>query len=183
MLNLDVFLSEFNKILEHLKIELNALRTGRANVAILDAVMVEAYGGQMSLKSVASVGVPDSKTILIEPWDKNILKDIEKGIVQAKIGLNPVNEGNFIRLVMPMMTEETRKELIKILGQKLEQRRVSVRQLRDKIREQIIKEEKEKLIGEDQRFKLQQKLDEIVREYNEKIKALGEEKEREIMTV
>lgn len=183
MLNLESFSPDFTKIFDQLKLELKSLRTGRASAVILDAVMVEVYGQRLALKGLASISVPDPKTIVIDPWDKNILKDIEKAIVEAKIGLQPINEGKSIRLVMPLMTEETRQELIKILGQKLEQTRISIRQLRDKIREQIFKEEKEKLIGEDQRFRLQQKLDEMSKDYNEKIKLMGEEKEREIMVV
>lgn len=183
MLNLDSFSPDFNKILDRMKAELKSLRTGRANASILDAVIVEVYGQRLPLKGLASISVPDSKTLVVDPWDKNILRDVEKAIIEAKIGLQPINEGKFIRLPMPLMTEETRQELIKILGQKLEQARISIRQLRDKIRDQIFKEEKEKLLSEDQRFKLQQKLDEAVKDYNDKIKAAGEEKEREIMVI
>lgn len=183
MINLDSHRQDFNKLLDHLKTELSALRTGRANAAILDIVQVEAYGQRMPLKGVASISLPDPRTIVIEPWDKTILKEVEKAIIEAKIGLNPINEGRLIRLPLPSLTEESRQEIIKILNQKLEQTRIAIRQLRDSIREKIIQEEKQKLMGEDQRFKLQQKLDEIAKEYNDKIKAKGEEKEREIMTI
>lgn len=183
MINLDSHRQDFNKLLDHLKTELLALRTGRANAAILDIVQVEAYGQRMPLKGVASISIPDPRTIVIEPWDKTILKEVEKAIIEAKIGLNPINEGRLIRLPLPSLTEESRQEIIKILNQKLEQTRIAIRQLRDGIREKIIQEEKQKLMGEDQRFKLQQKLDEITKEYNDKIKAMGGEKEKEIMTV
>jgi ribosome recycling factor len=183
MLNLETFRPQFTKILDHLKVELGSLRTGRANAAILDTVQVQVYGQSMLLKSVSSISVPDARTIAVEPWDKSILKDVEKAILDAKIGVNPVNEGQLIRLPMPSLTEESRKDLLKIINQKLEHSRITTRQQRDIVREKIVQEEREKLIGEDQRFRLQQKLDEIVKEINDKIKAIGEEKEKEIMTV
>lgn len=183
MLNLETFSPQFTKILDHLKVELGSLRTGRANAAILDTVQVQAYGQSMLLKSVSSISVPDARTITVEPWDKSILKDVEKAILDAKIGVNPVNDGQSIRLPMPSLTEESRKDLIKVLNQKMEHARITTRQQRDVVRDKIVQEEKEKLIGEDQRFRLQQKLDEMVKEVNDKIKAMGEEKEKEIMTV
>ncbi|HBX16211.1 MAG: Ribosome-recycling factor [Candidatus Magasanikbacteria bacterium GW2011_GWC2_41_17] len=183
MLNLETFRPQFTKILDHLKVELGSLRTGRANAAILDTVQVQVYGQSMLLKSVSSISVPDARTITVEPWDKSILKDVEKAILDAKLGVNPVNEGQLIRLPMPSLTEESRKDLLKILNQKLEHARITTRQQRDTVRDKIVQEEKEKLIGEDQRFRLQQKLDEMVKEINDKIKAMGEEKEKEIMTV
>lgn len=183
MLNLETFRPQFTKILDHLKNELGSLRTGRANAAILDSVQVQVYGQSMPLKGIASISVPDARTIAVEPWDKSILKDVEKAIVEARLGVNPVNEGQLIRLPMPSLTEESRKDLIKVLNQKLENARITTRQQRDAVREKIVQEEKEKLIGEDQRFRLQQKLDEMVKEMNDKIKAMGEEKEKEIMTV
>lgn len=183
MINLETFRPQFTKILDHLKNELGSLRTGRANAAILDSVQVQVYGQSMPLKGIASISVPDARTIAVEPWDKSILKDVEKAILDAKIGVNPVNDGQSIRLPMPSLTEESRKDLIKVLNQKLEQSRITTRQQRDAVRDKIVQEEKEKLIGEDQRFRLQQKLDEMVKEVNDKIKAMGEEKEKEIMTV
>lgn len=183
MINLETFRPQFTKILDHLKNELGSLRTGRANAAILDSVQVQVYGQSMPLKGIASISVPDARTIAVEPWDKSILKDVEKAILDAKIGVNPVNDGQSIRLPMPSLTEESRKDLIKVLNQKLEQSRITTRQQRDTVRDKIVQEEKEKLIGEDQRFRLQQKLDEMVKEVNDKIKAMGEEKEKEIMTV
>lgn len=183
MFNLDAFRPQLNKILDFLKVELGALRTGRANAAILDSVQVEAYGQKMPLKGVASVSAPDPRTLVVEPWDKGLLKEVEKAITEARLGLNPVNEGQLIRLPLPALTEETRQELVKILNQKLEQARISLRQSRDGARDKIFQEEKEKMMGEDQRFRLQQKLDEMTKELNDKIKAMGEEKEREIMTI
>lgn len=183
MINIESFNADFFKIIEHLKSDLDQLRTGRANASILDMVMVDVYGSRMNLKGVASVTVPDAKTLTIEPWDKSIMKDVEKAITEANLGLNPMNDGKLIRLVMPAMTEENRKTLIKVAGQKSEASRISLRQLRDSIRDKIGVEEKAKTLSEDQRFILQEKLDKSVKEYNDKIKAMAEEKEKEIMTI
>lgn len=183
MFNFDAYSSEFKKIEERLKTDLDHLRTGRANASILDLVQVEAYGAMTPLKGMASITIPDSKTIAIEPWDKSILKEIEKAIVAANLGLQPVNDGKAVRLVMPPMTEEFRKELIKVVNQKMEQARIALRQLRDQIREKIFAEEKAKTMGEDERFRLQEKLDKQAKDFNDKIKLMGEEKEKEIMTI
>jgi len=149
----------------------------------LDSVLVESYGTKMNLKGVASIAVPDPKTITIEPWDKTMLKEIEKAILVSNIGLNPVNDGKMVRLVMPPMTEEFRKELLKVVNQKLEASRISLRQLRDKIRDEISEQEKSKLLSEDQRFALQEKLEKTMKEQNDFLKQLADEKEKEVMTI
>ena len=183
MFNFDAYSPEFKKIEERLKTDFDHLRTGRANASILDLVQVEAYGAMTPLKGMASITIPDSKTIAIEPWDKSILKEIEKAIAAANFGLQPVNDGKAVRLVMPPMTEEFRKELIKVVNQKMEQARIALRQLRDQIRDKIFAEEKAKTMGEDERFRLQEKLDKQSKDFNDKIKVMGEEKEKEIMTI
>lgn len=183
MITIESFLPEFKKINEHLKEELSHLRTGRANAAILDTILIEAYGTRMNLKGIASITVPDPKTITVEPWDKSMLKEIEKSILASNIGLNPVNDGKVVRLVMPPMTEEFRKDLIKVVNQKLEAARVSLRQLRDEIRDKIATEDKAKTITEDDRFALQEKLEKVMKEQNESLKQMAEEKEKEIMTI
>lgn len=183
MVNLETFTADFTKIMERFKGDLDQLRTGRANASILDMVMVEAYGSRTALKGLASVAVPDARTLTVEPWDKSILKEVEKAIVEANIGLNPINDGRLIRLVMPAMTEESRKNLLKVMGQKAESARISVRQLRDNIRDKVVAEEKAKTLNEDQRFQMQEKLDKTVKDYNDKIKLMAEAKEKEIMTI
>ncbi|MCX6779445.1 MAG: ribosome recycling factor [Candidatus Magasanikbacteria bacterium] len=183
MFNLEKFTPDFKKISDHLKEELSHLRTGRANSAILDGVVVEAYGNKMSLKGVASITVPDPKTITIEPWDKGMLKEIEKAIIASNIGLNPVNDGKAIRLIMPPMTEEFRLDLIKVANQRLESSRISLRQLRDAIRDEIADEEKNKTMNEDQRFAFQEKLEKIMKEQNDSLREMAEEKQKDIMTI
>lgn len=174
---------EFEKVLEHVRHELSSLRTGRANPALVDTVMVEAYDSMMQLKGVASVSVPDSRTIQIDPWDKSLLKAIEKGIIVANIGLHPVIDGVSVRLNMPQLTEENRKELVKIMQKRLEEAKVAIRGVREKIRNGILAQEKDKVISEDERFRLQEELEKLTGQYVDEVKHIGEEKEKEIMTV
>jgi len=174
---------DFNKALAVLEEELKTLRVGRANPLMVENILVEVYGTKTPLKQIASIAVPESRTILIQPWDKSIIKDIEKAITIANIGINPTNEGQQIRLTIPPLTEESRKELTKSVGEKSEKTRIIIRQIRDKVKEEIIKKEKNNEITEDDKYDLQKKLDEFVRDYNEKVKDLAERKEKEIMTI
>ena len=180
---IDSHKSDFDKSLENLKGELATLRVGRANSIMVENILVEAYGTKTPLKQLASISIPEARTILIQPWDKTIAKDIEKSIIQANIGINPVNEGQQIRLTIPPLTEESRRELTKSVGEKMEKTRIVIRQIRDKVREVIIKMEKNKEITEDDKYDLQQDLDDLVKDYNDQIKKMGETKEKEIMTI
>ncbi|NUM25414.1 MAG: ribosome recycling factor [Candidatus Buchananbacteria bacterium] len=180
---LDIHKKELDKSLENLNNDLATMRVGRANPMIVENILIEAYGAKTPLKQLASISVPEARTILIQPWDKTISKDIEKGIVLANIGINPVNEGAQIRLSVPPLTEESRKELVKAVGEKMEKAKIAIRQIRDKVRDDIAKQEKNKEITEDDKYALQKKLDDLVKEYNEKIKLVGEKKEKEIMTI
>jgi ribosome recycling factor len=132
---------------------------------------------------LSSIAVPEARSIVIQPWDKNILKDIEKAIRDSDIGLNPGNEGDRIRLVIPQMTEEMRKEIVKILNTKMEQARVTLRAVRDEAKEEILTAEKNKAFGEDEKFRLLEELDKKISEFNDSVKSLGAEKEKEIMTI
>ncbi|MCI0479725.1 ribosome recycling factor [Candidatus Uhrbacteria bacterium] len=174
---------EFDAVIEHLKKELSNVRSGRANASMVEDLPVEAYGSAMTLKGVASITVPDAKTIQIEPWDKNLVKDVEKAIQSSSLGLNPNTAGTVIRLVMPPMTEENRKNLVKIVGQKAEQARISIRTIRESVRDEVGKQEEAKAIGEDEKFRLQETLDKVVGEFNADIERIAKEKEQEIMTI
>ncbi|MFA5021994.1 MAG: ribosome recycling factor [Patescibacteria group bacterium] len=180
---IDNYKSEFDKSIENLKNELATLRVGRANPVMVENILVEAYASKMPIKQLASITVPEARTIIIQPWDKTVTKEIEKAITKANIGISPVNEGNQIRLTIAPLTEESRKELTKSVNEKMEKTRITVRQLRDKAKEETIKQEKNKEITEDDRYDLQKKLDELIKDYNEKIKEIGEKKESEIMTL
>ncbi len=180
---IDEFRPEFESVLEFLKSDLSSLRTGRANAALVEDILVEAYGGTMSLKGVASVLVPDAKTIMIEPWDKALTKDIEKAIRQAPIGVNPVVDGSRVRVTLPALTEEGRRELTKIVGKKAEEAHIGLRAVREKIKEELNRLEKAKEITEDERFRLQETLEAAVKVWNDKVRDMAADKEQEIMTI
>jgi len=144
---------------------------------------VEAYGIKQQLKAVASISVADPKTLNIEPWDKSLLAAVEKGIRDSGIGVNPINDGRLIRVCLPELTVERRAELVKVLHQKLENARISIRKIREEARNMIVEEEKEKSISEDERYQLQDQLEEMVKKYNEDVKTIGDAKEKEITNV
>lgn len=182
-MNINDFKGDFEKIVEFFKHDISGLRTGRASTAMVEDVSVEAYGTRQALKAVASIVVADAKTLNIEPWDKSIMAAVEKGIRDSGLGINPVNDGKLIRLALPELTTERRAELTKVLHQKTEQARVSVRKVREEVREFITEEEKAKSISEDDKFHLQEELEKVVKEYTDKIAQVAEAKEKEINTV
>ncbi len=172
-----------DEVIEFLKTELSQLRTGRASPALVENVVVEAYGAPMNIKGVASISVTDAKSLAIEPWDKTLMKAIEDAIRNAGLGINPVNDGKAIRINLPAMTEENRKNLTKIVGQRAEDARIKIRQQRDEVRTMIIEAETTHVIPEDDRYALCEKLDLLVKDYNDRIKEIAEDKEKEIMTI
>lgn len=174
---------EYEKTIEHLKKELSGLRTGRAQATLVENVQVEAYGTMTPLMQLASISVPDAKSIAIEAWDKSILKDIEKALSYSNLGFSVVNTGEKLIAQVPPMTEENRKDLLKILGEKVEASKISLRQIRDDIKEDILTGEKNKEITEDDKYKFLTDLDNFTTDYNKKIEQIAEEKEKEIMTV
>lgn len=174
---------EFDAIIDHLKQDVSGLRTGRATPLLVEDIAVEAYGTRQALKGVASISVGDAKTLVVEPWDKSLMQAVEHGIRNSPIGVQPVNDGKVIRVILPDLTSERRQELIKVLHQKLEAARISLRQVREDVKRAVDKEEKDKLIGEDEKFKQYDELEKLVKEYNEKIKKMGEDKEKEITTI
>jgi len=180
---IDQHQEDFSKALEHFKTDISGLKTGRANPAILDQITVEAYGAKSPLNQVASISVPEARSIVVQPWDKSVLKDVEKALRDSDLQLSLVNEGDKIRIVIPQMTEESRKEIVKILHAKAEEARIAVRNTRDEIKEEIIDAEKNKEFGEDEKFSLMEQLDKTTGKFNDQIKEIAEAKEKEIMTV
>lgn len=174
---------QFDDVIEFLKKDISGLRTGRATPAIVEDVMVEAYGTRQALKAVASISVADAKTLNIEPWDKSLLQAVETGIRVSPLGISPINDGKMIRLPLPTLTSERRAELIKVLHQKLEGAKISLRKVREDVRNQIETAEKNKQLPEDEKFNLQDLLDRLVKDYNEEVREIGEEKEKEITTI
>jgi ribosome recycling factor len=174
---------EFQKAVEHLKGELATLRTGRASSGLVEHLNVEYFGTLTPLISLAQIAVPEPKLITIQPYDRAVLKDIEKAIQASNIGINPVNDGNLIRLNIPPMTEERRKELAKVVNQMSEKARVSVRNIREDIVKEAQRMEKDGKITEDERISLKEDLQKMVDKYNEEIKKHAQAKEQEVMTI
>lgn len=169
--------------IEHFKSELSSLRTGRANPSLVQNILIDCYGVKTPLLQLASITTPEARQIKIEPWDKNLLKSIEKGISEANLGLQAVIEGNFLRITIPMMTEEDRLKLVKILNEKLEAAKISMRSIREKIKESILIAEKNKEITEDERYDFVEELDKAIGEWNKKLIEIAQAKEKEIMTI
>ena len=175
--------SDFNKAIDFFKKEITGIRTGRSNPNMLDGIQVEAYGARTPLQGVANISVPDAQSLVITPWDKNVSKDIEKALTAAELNVGVTNEGDKIRITIPKMTEENRRELVKKLNEKQEAARVAVRQVREEAKSAIEQAEKNKQITEDDKFRFIRELDEAVGKRNEEIKKLRDKKEEEIMTI
>ena len=173
---------EFERIFNFLKEDLSSIRTGRANPAMVENILVDVYGTKMAVKELASISVPEPRSLLIHPWDSDNLSQIEAGLRQSSLGLNPIVDGKGIRINIPALTEEKRKEYIKLGHQKMESARVRIRQQREEAWKKIQKMEKEGLIREDGKFKGKDELQKLVDEYNRKIENLGLAKEKELMS-
>jgi len=163
--------------------EFASVRTGRANAALLDGVRVEAYGNMTPLNQVASVSVPDPRTILIQPWDATQLKEIEKGIVKSDLGLSPSNDGKVIRLTMPTLTEERRKQLAKSVGKFAEDARVAIRNVRREANDKMKGLAKEKKISEDEERRGHDQIQKATDRFTARIDELTKKKEQEVLTV
>lgn len=174
---------DFEKGIEFFKKETHTLRVGRANPEVLDMVQVEAYGVRNQISGLASISVADARSLLVTPWDKSVLKDIERAVVEANLGLGVVNDGEKLRLSVPMMTEENRKAMVKKLNEMMEEARINVRKVRDEVKTAIEAAEKAKEVSEDDKFRFIKELEEEVAEKNETIKAIREKKEIDIMTI
>lgn len=175
--------AQFDKVVERLHNELSSVRTGRANPSLLSTVMVESYGARVPLQQVASVNVSDAKTLAISPWDKSQLQAVEKGIMEANLGLTPNNDGNVIRINLPPMSEDRRKEMVKLVGQIAEQARIGIRQVREEILKAVKREESDGKVTKDDVANAQKDIQKVVDDYNKQIKDITEDKEKEIMTV
>lgn len=172
--------SLFEKAIDHLAHDVSTLRTGRANPALVEDVQVEAYGAVQALKTMAAISTPDSRTIAIDPWDGSVAKAIETALAKSDIGIMPIADGKTIRLTMPMMTDETRQRMVKVLKEKLEEARVAVRRVREEAKKKI---EKEEGVGKDDIRRELEALEKTVKDYMAKIEAMGDKKEKEITTI
>lgn len=174
---------KMQKAVEAVEHEFSTLRTGRASTALVDSVSVEAYGARMPIKQVATVSTPDARTILIQPFDKGQMAAIEKALIAANLGMQPTNDGKAIRLIIPPMTEERRKDLVKVARKMAEEGRVAVRNIRRHANDDVKKTEKEHQTTEDEREKATKKIQEITDKFVKDIDDLLARKEKEIMEV
>ncbi|MBU1037344.1 ribosome recycling factor [Patescibacteria group bacterium] len=175
--------TEFTKVIEFFKKEISSLRVGRASPVLVENIKVDAYGTATPLIQLASIQIPEPRSLVIQPWDKNLAKEITKAISASDLGVSPVLEGEIIRINFPPLTEETRKEVVKKLHQKLEEAKVSLRNHREKIKEGIVRLERDKEISEDDKYKRIEELDQLVKENNTILKELADKKETEIMSL
>ncbi len=174
--------AEMDKAIDHLKHELNKIRAGKASPAMVSGIMVSYYGSPTPLSQVASINTPDARTISIQPWEKSIIGDIEKAIFEANLGLTPMNDGEFIRISVPPLTEERRKEMVKHAKTLCEEARVSLRNSRHKMMD-FIKKEVKNGYPEDAGKRKEHQVEEILKNHYKKIDEIFDEKEKDIMTV
>ena len=172
-----------NSIIEHLVSEISSLRTGRATPALIENLEVDYYGTKTPLKAIAAISNPESRTLTIQPWDKGAVQAIEKAIQTSPLGLNPVADRDMIRLSIPPLTEERRKELTKLLGRFIEDARIKMRKEREDALRVIDTQFKNKEISEDERFRHRGDIQKVVDEINKKIEDIGTAKEKEIMEI
>ncbi len=175
--------SRMEKAVEILQEDLKALRTGRASPALLEKVKVEYYGTLLPLNQIASITAPEPRLLVVRPWDSSALPAIEKAILKSDLGLTPMNDGKVIRISIPRLTEERRKELVKVVSKRLEEAKIAVRNCRRDGLEQLKELQDEKLISEDEFFRARDRLDEMTEEFVKKIDEIGEAKKKEIMEI
>ncbi len=175
--------ADLEKVISYLKEELGKIRTGRANPSLVENIMVDYYGDKTPLKQVANISVPEPRLLVISPWSEDSLANIEAAIKLADTDLNPDNDGKVIRINIPALNEERRKALVKLLNQKAEEARISIRTIRDDIWKEIKTMEAEKQIDEDDKYRGKERLEENIASYNKQIEELREKKEKEVMTV
>ena len=172
-----------DRTIEALRKEFSSIRTGRASLALLDGIMVNYYDTLTPLQQLASLSIPESRQMAIQPWDPKTIPDIEKAILKSDLGLTPMNDGKMIRMSIPLLTEERRKQLVKIVKKKAEEAKVAVRNIRRDANEELKKLEKEKHLSEDEVKKAQDVIQKITDSYIARVDDVLANKEKEIMEV
>jgi len=175
--------SRMQKGIDGLARELATIRAGRATPALLDNITVDYQGASIPLHQLATISIPEANLIIVQPWDRTSLRDIEKAILTANIGLNPANDGNIIRVVIPPLSEERRKELVKLVSRKVEERRIAIRNIRRDGIEKLREWEKNKEISEDELKSNAKKIDQFTEVCIGKVSELGQSKENEIQEI
>jgi ribosome recycling factor len=183
MATLQLASQKMEKAIEAMRREFGGVRTGKASPALLDSVRVEAYGSHMPLNQVATVTVAEARLLVIQPWDRSLIKAIEKGLQQSELGLNPANDGQVIRVPIPPLTEERRKEFVKILHKYAEEARVAIRQARKDANDDIKKRQKDSGMSEDDARREQDETQKLTDRYIHQVEELLKHKEAEMMEV
>ena len=181
--NFDEFSKKMDKTLVHLAEEFDAVRAGRANPKVLDRITVEYYGSETALNGVATISSPDARTLVIQPWDTSLLKEIQKAILSSELGINPQNDGKVIRLIFPQLTEERRKELTKQVKKYAEDAKVAMRNIRRDGMDYVKKLKKNNEITEDDQKKAEKDLQDMLDKYTKKVDEALAAKEKELMAI
>ena len=174
---------KMDKSINALKSEFTSIRTGQANASLLDRIFVEYYGSRTPVTQVASVTVPEARMLVVQPWDKSLLKEIEKAILQSDLGLVPMNDGNLIRMAIPQLTEERRKELVKVVNKKSEEAKVAVRNIRRDAVDYVKKAQKKGELTEDDQKKAEKDIQDLTDKHVKKIDEMCAKKEKELMEI
>ncbi len=175
--------TEFAKIEDWLKTQYSQISTGRANPALIDSVMVESYGSFQPIKNIASITIEEARVLRISPWDKNAVKEIERALQQSGLPLSVISDSNGIRASIPQLTEESKRSVVKLVKEKLEEARVSVRLERQRVDKDIDAQEKAGEFAEDDKFRAKEELQKMVEQANQVMEDLFQKKEADIMTV
>ena len=174
---------KMDKALDHLQDEFGSVRAGRANPRVLDRISVEYYGSETPLNGVATISSPDARTLVIQPWDTKLLKDIEKAIQMSELGINPQNDGRVVRLIFPQLTEERRKDLVKQVKKYGEDAKVAMRNVRRDGMDYVKKLKKNSEITEDDQKKAEKDLQDLLDKYTKKVDEATAAKEKELMAI
>jgi ribosome recycling factor len=183
MLSVNEARTQMEKAVEAMRREFSSVRTGKASPALLDTVRVDAYGSKMPINQVGTVSAPEPRMLIVQPWDKGLLKAIETGIVNADLGLNPANDGNIIRVPIPQLTEERRKDMVKLLHKLAEEGRVAIRHARQEANKELKKKQTDHELSEDDAHRQMDQVQKLTDEYIAKIDQLLKSKEQEVMEV
>jgi len=175
--------NKMQKTVQVLKREMETIRSGRATSALVDQIMVEAYGTSTPLSQLASISVPEARLLLIQPWDRSIVGNVQKAIQKSDLGLNPMTDGEVLRLVIPPPTEERRKELVKVVHKRVEDAKIAVRNVRRDALEELRKLEKDKKVSRDENVRATDKLQKLTDRFIAEVSKVGADKESEIMEV
>ena len=175
--------SRMEKAMESLQRELTAVRTGRASPSLVERVHVEQYGTEMPLNQLANIAAPEARMLTITPWDKSALGAIEKAIRKSELGLNPTNDGSMIRIVIPPLTEDRRKQMVKTVHTKVEEAKIAVRNIRRDAISQAKEFKDEKMISEDDERRAETQIQDITNKFTARADEIGKEKERDVMQV